>query len=214
MCWWPQTSGYSYLRVTAIQIDVHLVGETWPTHHTHPTLILHMVPDHTYLTRSTHGNLSCSRQQIWKKSTAPKKKGSRPNSQHVDWPVRRSVPNFSHITANEAVGKRQASIDNRLLGIPGPYLRHVIDTFNTCSRGPTHRSLTDTSRVYNLGGASFPCHTPWPSQSTVLRFPPKGPARSQVIQSQHKPLVQWCETPIADPWSLDHSASTEAYVYA
>jgi hypothetical protein len=27
MCWLPQTSGYSYLRVTAIKIDVHPAGE-------------------------------------------------------------------------------------------------------------------------------------------------------------------------------------------
>jgi hypothetical protein len=27
MCWWPQTSGYSYPRVTAIGIDVHHAGK-------------------------------------------------------------------------------------------------------------------------------------------------------------------------------------------
>jgi hypothetical protein len=32
--------------------------------------------------------------------------------------------------------------------------------------------------------------TPWPSQPMVLHFPPKGSARSQVIQSQHKPQVK------------------------
>jgi hypothetical protein len=33
MCWWPQISGYSYPRVTVIQIDVHPVGEIWYTRH-------------------------------------------------------------------------------------------------------------------------------------------------------------------------------------
>jgi hypothetical protein len=42
----------------------------------------------------------------------------------------------------------------------GPYHQHAIGTFNTCSRGPTHRSLTDTGRGYNLGGAGLPHTTP------------------------------------------------------
>jgi hypothetical protein len=40
------------------------------------------------------------------------------------------------------------------------YHQYAIGTFNTCSRGPTHRSLTDTGRVYSLGGANFPHTTP------------------------------------------------------
>jgi hypothetical protein len=102
---------------------------------------------------------------------------------------------------------------NWLLGLLGPYYQHVISRFNTYSRGPTHRSLTDTGGGYNLGCVSLPHYTPRPSQPTVLRFPPKGPIWSQVIQSQHKTLVKRCETPIADPWSFNHLASTEAYVY-
>jgi hypothetical protein len=48
--------------------------------------------------------------------------------------------------------------------------------------GATHWSLTDTGEGYNLGDASLPHLTPWPSQLMVLHFPPKGPAWSQVIQ--------------------------------
>jgi hypothetical protein len=51
--------------------------------------------------------------------------------------------------SQEAVGKSQSSIDNRLIGLPSPYHRHVIGTFNTCLWGSTHRSLTDTSGGYN-----------------------------------------------------------------
>jgi hypothetical protein len=47
-----------------IQIDVHLAGETWPAHHMHPTLSPCMVPDHTYLTRSMHSNLSRSPREV------------------------------------------------------------------------------------------------------------------------------------------------------
>jgi hypothetical protein len=53
----------------------------------------------------------------------------------------------------------------------GPYHQHVIGTFNTCSRGPTHRSLTDIGGGYNLGGAGLPHTTPRPSQPAVSTFP-------------------------------------------
>jgi hypothetical protein len=46
------------------------------------------------------------------------------------------------------------------ISLLSPYLQHVISTFNTCSRGSTHRSLTDIDGGYNLGGACLPHHTP------------------------------------------------------
>jgi hypothetical protein len=49
------------------------------------------------------------------------------------------------------------------IGLLDPYHQYVISTFNTCSRGPTHQSLTDTGGGYNLRSVSFPHHTPWPS---------------------------------------------------
>jgi hypothetical protein len=58
------------------------------------------------------------------------------------------------------------------------------------NKGPTHQSLTDIDGGYSLGGANLPHHTPRPSQPMIVRFPPKGPVRSQVIHSQHKPQVQ------------------------
>jgi hypothetical protein len=73
-------------------------------------------------------------------------------------------------------GQSQASIDSRLLGLLDPYHQHAIGTFNTCSWGPTHRSLTITGGGYNLGGPGFPHTTPWPFQPVVspfhLRAPP------------------------------------------
>jgi hypothetical protein len=47
-------------------------------------------------------------------------------------------------------GKSQTSIDNTLLGLPSLYHRHAIGTFNTCSRVPTPRSLTDIGRGYHI----------------------------------------------------------------
>jgi hypothetical protein len=94
------------------------------------------------------------------------------------------------LSTKEVVGLSQCSINSMQLGLLGPYLRHVASTFNTCSWVPTSWSLTNIGRGYNLGRVSYPHHTPQPSQPMVLHFPPKGPAWSPVIQSQHKPLVR------------------------
>jgi hypothetical protein len=68
-------------------------------------------------------------------------------------------------------GERQTSINSRLLGLPGSYHRHAIGTLNTCSWGPTERSLIDTGGGYNLGGAGLP-HTHSPTFLTsYLPFP-------------------------------------------
>jgi hypothetical protein len=64
----------------------------------------------------------------------------------------------------------QPSIDDRLLGLPGSYLRHVIDTFNTCSHRSIHRSLIDTSGGYNLRGVDFPHTTTRLTQPAVSTF--------------------------------------------
>jgi hypothetical protein len=53
-------------------------------------------------------------------------------------------------------GQIQASVDDILLDLLDPYQQHVIGTLNTCSRGPTHRSLTDTGGGYNLVGVDLP----------------------------------------------------------
>jgi hypothetical protein len=76
----------------------------------------------------------------------------------------------------------QPSVNGRLLGLSGPYHRHAIGTFNICSRGPTHRSLTNTGGSYKLGGAGLPHTTLRPSQPTVLPFSPKSLTRSPVYQ--------------------------------
>jgi hypothetical protein len=112
--------------------------------------------------------------------TASEKKDSRHNPQHDGWPIRGSVSSFSPKPAIEVVGVKPPSIDVGLLDLLGPYHQHAIDTFNTCSYGPTHRSLTDTGGGYSPEGAGFPHTTPLPSQLMILPFAPKGPARSPV----------------------------------
>jgi hypothetical protein len=53
------------------------------------------------------------------------------------------------LSTKEVVGLSQASVNSRLIGLPGTYLRHAIGTFNTCSWRPTHQSLTDIGGGYN-----------------------------------------------------------------
>jgi hypothetical protein len=53
------------------------------------------------------------------RSTTLEKKGSRHNPQLDDRLICGSVPSFSLTTTNETVGKRQASVGNQLLGLPG-----------------------------------------------------------------------------------------------
>jgi hypothetical protein len=89
-------------------------------------------------------------------------------------PTNRSVgstPSFSLNTTIEVVMKVKHLLTIGYVGLLGPYLQHVISTFNTCSRGPTHRYLTNTGGAYNLGGVSLPNHTPRPSQLAILLFP-------------------------------------------
>jgi hypothetical protein len=182
---------YSYPRVAVIWIDVHPAGETQPTHHTHPTLSPCMVLDHTYLMRSTHSNLSRSHRQSWAGSLLPRKR-------------------TSHIIHSTMADR---SVDGRLLGLLGSYHRHAIGTFNTCSRGSTHRPLTDTGGGYNLGGVSFPHTTPWPSQLTISTFHLMVPPSLQFNQNlPDKPKLNlrnlWppCGLPTTRP-------STITYIY-
>jgi hypothetical protein len=68
-------------------------------------------------------------------------------------------------------GVSQAPNDDQLLGLPGTYHRHAIGTFNTCSWGPTERSLTDLGEGYNLGGAGLSrTHSPT-FPTSYLPFP-------------------------------------------
>jgi hypothetical protein len=160
----PQTSGYSYSRVAAIQNDVHPAGETQPTRHTLSTLSQHMVHDHTYLMWSTYSNISYSCQQIWTDSLHPRRRA--PDTIHSTTTVRSTGPYPSSLPQQpNSSGEKSTPVGNWLLGLPGSYHRYAIGTFNTCSRRPTERSLIDTGGGYNLGGAGLP-HTHSPTFPT------------------------------------------------
>jgi hypothetical protein len=170
-----------------IRIDVHPAGETRLTHHIHPTLSPHMVPDHTYLTWSTHSNLSWSRQQRRTEPLLPTQSTAR---RLTDPRVRTQfLSQDSHWNNGDkfTLYWRQ---DTRLTGPISPacdrYVQYLLTGVNT--------SVLNWHR--------------WGLQ------PPKGQAQSQVIQSQHSLRWKWCEITITDPWSFDHSVSTKVYIYA
>jgi hypothetical protein len=98
--------------------------------------------------------------------------------------------------------------------LTGPNHRHAIGTFNTCSRGPTHRSLTDTGGGYNFEGAGLPHTTPRPFQPAVSTFP-KGPRPISSLTKIHQ-LNQSVEFEnLWMPRGLSTTRpSTVAYIYA
>jgi hypothetical protein len=103
-------------------------------------------------------------------------------------------------------GESQTFVDRKLLGLLGPYHRHAIGMFNTCSRGPTHRSLIDTGGGYSLEGANFPQTTPRPSQPAVFTFHLRVPPG---LQFNHIPPIKSnfkFKDPMATTWSSNHSA--------
>jgi hypothetical protein len=76
---------------------------------------------------------------------------SAPNStSQPGWVIRRTCLSFSPNTTIEAVRLSQAPVGGRLLGLPGPYHRYAIGTFNTFSRVSTPRSLTDAVGGYHI----------------------------------------------------------------
>jgi hypothetical protein len=148
-----------------------LQGKTQPTWHIRfphqSTYVRHTLPEGSPRMWQSFTKSSIAMDR----ATAPDKKGSRHNPQRASWPIHGSIPSFSPEPSIEALGVKPPSVGNQLLGLPGPYHWHAIGTFNTCSQGPIHRSLIDTGGGYNLGGASLPHTTPWPSQPDVSTFP-------------------------------------------
>jgi hypothetical protein len=62
----------------------------------------------------------------------------------AEWPMGPTLVSLSTTTV-EAVHLSQASVEQHATSVYWVlYIHHVINTFNTFSWGPTHRSLTDT----------------------------------------------------------------------
>jgi hypothetical protein len=124
-------------------------------------------------------------QQSWTDSLLPRKSAPDSTSQ-PGWVVHETHLSFSSNTIIEAVRLSQTSIDNRLLGLPGPYHWHAIGTFNTCSRVPAPRSLTDTCEGYHIENLRIATALSPPFPSEGSSDPPNGPARSQIIRNNYQ----------------------------
>jgi hypothetical protein len=115
---------------------------------------LHRVPDHT--SHVVHiVNLSLVHMRTKQTPTPGRSIGDQ------DSLVRSSpwVTSFFLPHNSLGVGERGFSqVVTQLHQLIGPIYQHVIHTFNACSWGPTHWSLTNTGGGYNLRGADFP-HT-------------------------------------------------------
>jgi hypothetical protein len=139
-----ETSGYSYPRVDVIWIDVYPIGETGYTQHIRTHDKPYVVSFHVYPTKS--GGFYCS----WEKGFL---------SQSPAWLTNLWVsPRF--LSPNSHWGSKWKSIiswQTCYISLVDPYLQHVINTFNTCSRGPTKtRSFINIDGGYHLRGHD--CH--------------------------------------------------------
>jgi hypothetical protein len=154
-----------------IRIDVHPAGEN-PTNTTRtlPTLV-HVRPVYASCGWSPYVTTFHGTPTYLDRSHCSRKKGLPTQSTTRQLTDPRAVPSFSLEPANEAGGVSQAHDGDQLLDLSGPYHRHAIGIFNTCSRGPTEGSLIDTGGGYNLRGAGLPHTTPQPSRPAVSTFP-------------------------------------------
>jgi hypothetical protein len=131
------------------------------------------------------GNLSQATKSVGRTLLLLRKKGSRHNPQ-PDWVIRWSATQFLSQHSHWSSNKSQISVDNRLLHLPGPYHWHAIGTFNTCSRVPTPRSLTDTGWANHIDNLriAISLSPPFPSEGST--DPPNGSAWSQINHNNYQ----------------------------
>jgi hypothetical protein len=180
----PQTSGTHIRDSWQFKSMYTLQRKTRPTHHTLSTLGPCMTLDHTYLTRFTYSNFSWVAKRFGRILLLMRNRDSRLHLQHSGWPICGPNPVSLPLTANEAVGLSQASVDDMLLGLLDPYTSMWSVRSILARGGLTHMFLIDTCMGYNLGGADFPHTTPRPSQPTISTFHLRAPPD---LQFNHKP---------------------------
>jgi hypothetical protein len=134
-----------------------LQGKTWPTHHTPSTLDLRMVLDLSLVSTKLKQAPTLERSLDNQRQTGPTiiLGGLILPPMRQPWSSGKKFWPSGYIATSAYWAHKH---------------QHVIGTFNTCSRGAAHRSLTDTGGGYNLGGANLPHTTPWPSQPVVSTF--------------------------------------------
>jgi hypothetical protein len=124
------------------------------------------------------GNLSQTTNSVVRTLLLPRKRSPDTIPSPAEWSTG-SPPSFSPNTAIEAVMKAKH------LSIAG-YYRHAISTFNTCSRVPTPRSLTDTGSDYHIENLRIVTALSPPFLFKGSTDPPNGPVRSQIIHNNYQ----------------------------
>jgi hypothetical protein len=176
---------YSYLRVTTTQINVHPTGETRSTCHTLFMLDPHRVPDHT--SHMVHvGNLSLVSTRT---KHAPTSKRSLDDQRQTSPAVALGHLILSPSRQPWSRGERFQLSDYTATSA---YWAHIpaCDRYVQCLLAVANPSVLNRHRwglqpltcwLSTYHSLTFP--------TDGLHFPPKGPARSQVKQAQHKPLA-------------------------
>jgi hypothetical protein len=120
--------------------DQHDMYASHASSHTPGVRFLWVVP--------IHGNLSQVIERV-EQGHCSREKGL-PTQSTARQLIQGFIPSFSPEPTLKQWGQSQPSINDKLLGLLGPYHQHAISTFNVCSQGPTHLSLTDTGEVYHI----------------------------------------------------------------
>jgi hypothetical protein len=213
MWWLPQTSGYSYPRVAAIWIDVHPAGEN-PTNtpRTLPTPV-HARPAYTSYGQSPYVTIfhwlprSRNRHLHPEEVLTTKDKLTQPSSWLASFFLPCDSPGVGERGFDPMVTQLH-QLTRLILPTCDRYVQYLLT-------GPTHRSLTDTGRGYNLGGAILP-HTHSPTFPTsCLHFPLMAPPSFHFNQV---PVIKpkcWVLKNLWPPRGLSTTRpSTIAYIYA
>jgi hypothetical protein len=169
-----------------------LQGKTRSIGHTHSTLDSCMVSDHT--SHAVHvGNLS---QVTAKSKQAPTPKKSLGDQRQTGPAV--ALGHLIPPPMRQPWSRRERFWPS---GYPTTLAywahkhQHTIVMFNTCSREPTHRSLTDTGGGYNLRGAGLPQATPRPSQPMLSTFHLRAPPGLRLSITTNPNTQEW-EAPL------------------
>jgi hypothetical protein len=186
--WWqPQTSGYSYPRVTVIWIDVHPAGENLTNT---PRTI--STPVHVRLTYASCGQSLYmatfhTNPTELDRFTAPEKKWSRlrlPARLSGPWDPPQFLSQHNHWSSalKPNICRQQAT------RFTGPISPACDRTFNTCSRVPNPRSLTDTDGGYHIENLKIATTLSPPFPSKGSTDPPNGPTQSQIVPTK---ITNW-----------------------
>jgi hypothetical protein len=213
MWWLPQTSSYSYPRVTAIRIDVHPAGENLNNmSRTLPT------PVHVRPTYASCGQSPYVTTFYWLPWSRNKPLHLKEDLTTKDRLIQLSYWAVSFFLScdNPRVGERSFyPMVTQLLQLTGP-ISPACDQYVQYLLAGVNPSVFNRHRWgYNLGGAGFPHITLRPSQLVIstfhLRVPP-GLKFNQVLLT--KPRCRVWNNLRPPRGLLTTQSSTVAYIYA